>query len=105
MGRFLQRLGEETLRALVTKAGGERIDFDGVNSPPPTASRAQGAADDPQGAAAPPLPLKPVSLSSAPQQTVLSHVGESSTDKKSYADSGFAVAFERPAQAKSAVAV
>jgi beta-lactamase regulating signal transducer with metallopeptidase domain len=39
------------------------------------------------------------------EQTVLSHVGESSTDKRSFADSGFAVAFERPAEMKSIVAV
>lgn len=39
------------------------------------------------------------------QETVLSYVGETSSGKRSFADSGHAVAFERPAGAKSIVAV
>jgi RNA polymerase sigma-70 factor (ECF subfamily) len=39
------------------------------------------------------------------RQSVLSYVGETSDDKRSFADSGFAVAFQRPADMKSIVAV
>jgi hypothetical protein len=39
------------------------------------------------------------------KETVLSHVGDSSEDRRSFADSGHAVAFDRPADARSIVAV
>ena len=39
------------------------------------------------------------------QETVLSYVGDSSDDMRSFADSGHAVAFQRPADMKSIVAV
>ncbi len=46
-----------------------------------------------------------ISTGDVGQQTVLSYVGDSSSDMRSFADSGHAVAFQRPANRKSISAV